>query len=103
MKGVYVKGSDLGYSLSTIERILAKSQQEKQILVDKEYKKDHQQVLSQPSNQHRNLENGLEKEMKPYFSKVWDDVTNPTLNHDTTIPSELRKKEKDKKRPSQHL
>ena len=102
-KGVYVKGSELGYSLAKIEKILELSMHQKQAL--------HLQSRQNNLVQKREVkfkeipgEILLKKgptSMKITTNNTMEDLLKPTLSNQNT-PFQLIKKKKKKKR-SQHL
>jgi len=101
-KGVYVKGSELGYSLARIEKILQLSLYQKQTLFIKP-KPEH--LLSKKEDYFKQMEvkslsHELLHDLKPESSKILSDLLKPVYT-DSKIPFELIKKEKRKR--SQHL
>jgi hypothetical protein len=101
-KGVYVKGSELGYSLATIEKILQLSLYQKQTLF---IEANPEQLLPKKGTYFKQMEvkslsKELSRDLKLEPRKILDDLLRP-VHTDSKIPFELIKKEKRKR--SQHL
>ncbi len=100
---MYVKGSELGYSLAKIEKILQLALYQKQTLF---IKAKPEQTSSKKSGTHfkqmevKSLSHELSQDLKLERSKILDDLLRP-VHTDSKIPFELIKKEKRKR--SQHL
>lgn len=99
-KKVYVKGSEVGYSLSVIEKILAKTLEEKQKLLQK-------QIADEKSLKQRNSYNTIKprnqpiQEIKQDFSKAIEILLRTEENHQQ-IPYQLTKKKRKKKSQQSH-
>ena len=96
-KGVYVKGSELGYSLATIEKILQLSLYQKQTLF---IKAKPEQLLPKKGNHFKQMEvkslsKELSQDLKLEPSKILSDLLKP-VHTDSKIPFELIKKGKKK-------
>lgn len=100
-KKVYVKGSQVGFSLSAIEKILAKTQAEKQKLLqrqiayEKALKRRTPLKIIKPQKQPT-------QELKHDFSKAIEILLRTEENHQQT-PYELTKKKRKKSQQSHHL
>jgi hypothetical protein len=99
---VYVKGSELGYSLATIEKILQLSLYQKQTLF---IKAKPEQLLPKKGNHFKQVEvkslsNELSKDLNLEPNKIISDLLRP-VHTDSKIQFELINKEKRKR--SQHL
>ncbi|MEJ7821158.1 MAG: relaxase/mobilization nuclease domain-containing protein [Chitinophagaceae bacterium] len=95
-KGVYIKGSSVGYSLATIEKILQQSPVQKQVFISGQQQKDsfiktrlQYQALSQIK--------GLSKEIKTGADKSLDILLKPAITNDQ-LPHQLIKKKKKKRK-----
>ena len=101
-KGVYVKGSELGYSLATIEKILQLSPYQKQTLF---IKAKPEQLLPKKDAHFKQMEvksisKELSQDLKLEPNKILSDLLKP-IHTESKIPFELIKKAKRKR--SQHL
>jgi Relaxase/Mobilisation nuclease domain len=89
-KGVYVKGSELGFSLAKVEKILQLSLYQKQTL----FNTAKPQELLQKTGAHfkqmevESLSKELSQDLKPKRSKILSDLLKP-VQTDSTIPFEL--------------
>ena len=95
-KGVYVKGSEIGYSLSNIEKILQRSPEHKQIIISVQKEKDSsfkKQLPQRSLNQHHKILN----DKKTDLDKIADILLKPEIT-DNYIPNELLEKKKQKKK-----
>ena len=95
-KGVYVKGSEVGYSLATIDKILQRSPAHKQIIISMQKEKDsiYNKHLQQRS---LNKEQKISDEMKKDLYKVVDILLKPEeINN--YIPHQLLEKKRTKKK-----
>lgn len=101
-KGVYVKGSELGYSLAKIEKILQLTPQQKQTLFITSKQKEliHKPGINFNQKEAKSLSEEVSKNTKIGHSKILDDLLKPT-HEDLKIPHELIKRRKKKR--SQHL
>ncbi len=101
-KGVYVKGSQLGYSLARIENILALPAQQKQNII-KPLRNNLLQKQDIKFNQIPSKSVSKEKSIKiiTQMNKVMEDLIQP-MHSNANIPFVLIKKNKKRKR-SQHL
>jgi hypothetical protein len=103
-KGVYVKGSELGYSLAAIEKILLQPEHRKQLAFEEQPQKENHsrrqsQIHFQQKEKHISLSPAKEQEIKA--SLILNDLINPIAENSNT-PNELLKKKK-RKKMSQHL
>jgi len=101
-KGVYVKGSQLGYSLARIENILALQEKQKQNII-KPLQNNLHQKQNIKFNQMPSKSISKEKSIKmsTQMNKVMEDLIKP-MHSNANIPFVLIKKNK-KRRRSQHL
>lgn len=101
-KGVYVKGSELGFSLAKIEKILQLPLYQKQAL----FITAKPQELLQKTGTHfkqsevKSLSKDLSQDLKPEPNEILSDLLKP-VHTDSKIPFELIKKRR--RRHSQHL
>src|ERR1035437_2175465 len=95
-KGVYIKGSSLGYSLATIQKILQQSPAQKQALISGEQQRDNN---FKKQWQHHSLfpKKNLSKEIKTGVNKTLDILLKPEITNNN-IPFLLIKKKEKKKR-----
>ncbi len=95
-KGVYVKGSEVGYSLATIEKILQRSPAHKQIIISMQREKDS---TYNKHLQQRSLykEQKILDEMKKGLNKVVDILLKPEETNNY-IPHQLLEKKRTKKK-----
>jgi hypothetical protein len=95
-KGVYIKGSSLGYSLATIQKILQQSPAQKQALISGEQQRDNN---FKKQWQHHSLfpKKNLSKEIKTGVNKTLDILLKPEITNNN-IPYLLIKKKEKKKR-----
>ncbi len=102
-QGVYVKGSQLGYSLSRIEKILAFPAHQKQALLMKPLQNNLLQKLDIKFNQKpdQSFSKGKSIKVTTQMNKVMEDLIKP-MHSNANIPFLLIKKNKKRKR-SQHL
>ncbi|HEY8690681.1 MAG TPA: relaxase/mobilization nuclease domain-containing protein [Chitinophagaceae bacterium] len=94
-KGVYVKGSEVGYSLATIEKILLRSPEHKQIIISMQKEKDSS-VKKQWQQQSLNQEQKISNKVKNDLDKIADILLKPEIT-DNYIPNALLEKKKKKK------
>jgi hypothetical protein len=95
-KKLYVKGSDLGYSLSNIQKILQLSLVQKQAVIRQDIRKEKQHHKLPPSNVQKDATlNKLE-----HFSKALEILLRPEREYNLT-PFELLQKKR--KKQSHHL
>ncbi|NCI49785.1 relaxase/mobilization nuclease domain-containing protein [Sediminibacterium roseum] len=100
-KKVYVKGSEVGYSLSVIEKILSQSLAEKQRLFDMQKVQEKSQRLSYSPNMKDKSKSQIH-EVKQDFSKAIEILLRAEEMRQQT-PHELLPKKRKKKRQSLHL
>ncbi len=110
-KKVKVKGSELGYSLQKIEKILDLQQQLQQVKEDKA--KQEQSTKLQPAKTLPQYKQALQEadhlsDKENFLTKTIGILLNPTTANDNYIPTELLKqhdqqKKKLQQRRSQHL
>ena len=95
---MYVKGSSLGYSLATIEKILRQSPEQKQGFILGQQQKEGN---SYNHFQQRSLykEQQISKEMKKGLDKALDVLLKPE-NTNNYIPHQLLEKKRKKKKKS---
>jgi hypothetical protein len=94
-KGVYVKGSEVGYSLATIEKILLRSPEHKRIIISVQKEKDSsfkKQLPQQSLNQQQKMLN----DSKTDLGKFANILLKPE-NTDNYIPKALLEKKRKKK------
>ena len=94
-KGVYVKGSEVGYSLATIEKILQRSPEHKEIIIEIQKEKDRsfkKQLPQQSLNQQQKILN----DSKTDLDKIAEILLKPEIT-DNYIPNALLEKKKKKK------
>jgi hypothetical protein len=101
-KGVYVKGSQLGYSLARIENILALQGQQKQNIIKPLQNNLHQkQDIKFNQIPSKSIPKEKSIKMSTQMNKVMEDLIKP-MHSNANIPFVLIKKNKKRKR-SQHL
>ncbi|MES2330724.1 MAG: relaxase/mobilization nuclease domain-containing protein [Bacteroidota bacterium] len=100
-KKVYVKGSEIGYSLSVIEKLLDKSLAEKQRLFDLQKSQEKSQLLSHVPRMKEKSKN-QNHEIKQDFSKAIEILLRAEEMRQQT-PHELLPKKRKKKSKSYHL
>lgn len=95
-KGVYVKGSSLGYSLATIEKILQQSPEQKQKFI---FGQLHKEGNSYRHIQHRSVykDQEISREMEKALDKGLDILLSPE-NTNNYIPHQLLEKKRIKKK-----
>lgn len=100
-KKIYVKGSEIGYSLATIEKILAQTFTQKQEFL---YRQSIQEKLQREpfSQKIKNQSKNPSHEFKQGFSKALEILMKVDENYQQT-PHELLQKKRKRKRQSQHL
>ncbi|MES2004720.1 MAG: relaxase/mobilization nuclease domain-containing protein [Bacteroidota bacterium] len=101
-KKVYVKGSDLGYSLSKIEKILSATNLEKSILIQKDKAKEKELKKSKSAKQIKDIKN-IRPELNPNISKAIEILLREEEMHQQTPYELLHKKRKKKQSQSHHL
>ena len=91
-KWVYVKGSSLGYSMATIQKILRQSQALKDTIISIQQQRDNsiKKQLKSYSLLHRK---GLSKELITGMNKISEILANPVIINDN-VPYDLIKKKK---------
>lgn len=94
---MYVKGSDLGYSLSKIEKILQLTLVQKQVFIRQELRKEKQHQIQSPFQVEKDVNQGKLQNI----SKALEILIRPEHGYNL-IPGELIQKKR-KKRKSQHL
>ncbi len=95
-KGVYVKGSEVGYSLSAIEKILQRSPEHKQIIISVQKEKDtsfKKQLPQQSLNEQQKMLN----DSKTDLGKFANILLKPE-NTDNYLPNALLEKKRKKKK-----
>jgi hypothetical protein len=109
-KKVKVKGSELGYPLQKIEKVLALQQQLQQVREDK--LKQEQSAKLQPAQNLQQYKQAMQEadhfsDKESFLTKTIGILLNPTAANDSYIPQELLKQHQQNKklqqRRSQHL
>ncbi len=95
-KGVYVKGSEVGYSLSNIEKILQRSPEHKQIIISLHKERDSS-IKKQWQQHSLNQEQKISNKMKNDLDKIAHILLKPGIT-DNYIPNALLEKKKKKKK-----
>jgi hypothetical protein len=95
-KGVYAKGSEVGYSLSNIGKILQRSPEHKQIIISIQKEKDSS-IKKQWQQHSLNQEQKISNKMKNDLDKIADILLKPGIT-DNYIPNALLEKKKKKKK-----
>jgi len=105
-KKMQVKGSELGYSLSTIEKILGYSLEKRQQLHQQLEQKRKQVIVTKEQKQSKytssDKSKNMEQERKIDLSKALEILLRPERDHSQT-PHELLQKKRKRKYQSQHL
>ncbi len=95
-KGVYVKGSEVGYSLSNIEKILQRSPEHKQIIISVQKEKDtsfKKQLTQQSLNQQQKILNDSKTDLVKFAN-----ILLKPENIDNYLPNALLEKKRKKKK-----
>ncbi len=101
-KKVYAKGSELGYSLATIEKILGLTHTQKQALVRHHLQKENSHKKDQMPHSISTQKTTI-KDAFPISSHTLEILLRPEIERDYTSEQLLKKKRKKKRLPSQHL
>jgi hypothetical protein len=100
-KKVYIKGSEVGFSLSVIEKLLGKSLAEKQRLFESQKSQEKSQRLSYLPKMKERSQNQIH-EVKQDFSKAIEILLRAEEMRQQT-PHELLQKKRKRKHQSHHL
>ena len=100
-KGVYVKGSEVGYSLATIEKILQRSPEHKQIIISQQREKDS---IYKKQSQKQSLfhDQKISHEKKTEIAKMAEILLRPEETNNY-IPHQLLEKRRLKKKKNLSL
>jgi len=104
-KKVYVKGSELNYSLQTIERILEKQRtlqlrKEDQNQLQKNFESEYRKAVGQLSNEKKFYQHN---DLKQDLQKTLEQLMKPEENHEQIRHELLPKKREKKKHRYRHL
>ncbi len=101
-KKMYAKGSELGYSLATIEKILGLSHTQKQILIRQQLQKEKNlrkdRIPYSPTKQENTIQDAF-----PISLHTLEILLRPEIEPDYTPEQLLKKRRKKKRSPFQHL
>lgn len=95
-KGVYIKGSSVGYSLATIEKILQQSPAQKQVFISGQQQRGSTFKNTLPS-QALTQSKEISKEIKTVADKSLDILLTPAITNEQ-LPHQLIKKKKKKRK-----
>jgi hypothetical protein len=101
-KKVYAKGSELGYSLASIEKILGLTHTQKQTLIRHHLQKDNN--LKKDRLHHSiGIQKNITKDAFPVSSHTLEILLRSEIEYDYTTEQLLKKKRKKRRFPSQNL
>jgi hypothetical protein len=100
-KKMYTKGSELVYSLSSIDKILQLPLSQKQAFIQKQIQKEKQLIPRSKSTSHH-VSRNRDQNMESDFGRAIEILLRPEYENNET-PHELLKKKREGKYRSQHL